>query len=268
MMMNETVTENLEARIKSFLEENRIDEYGQWKEFSIGAVTQRLRWIPPGTFMMGSPELEPGHTPDESPVHPVIITWGFWLADTPCAQALWREVMNNNPSRFKGKTRPVENVSWNDVQCFIERLNTLVPNGGFRLPREAEWEYACRAGTTTPFSFGDNITTEQVNYNGNYPYTGGQKEECRKKTVDVKALPCNDWGLYQMHGNVWEWCQDWYGKYPSATVIDPTGPAEGSGRVLRGGGWFSYGGSVRSAQRGRLVPANRYDYVGFRLARG
>ena len=130
------------------------------------------------------------------------------------------------------------------VKIGVERLNKLAPDGGFRLPTEAEWEYACRAGTTTPFWFGDQINPEQVNYNGNYPYAGGQEGKYRAETVDVKALPCNGWGLYQMHGNVWEWCQDWYGAYPSATVADPVGPAAGADRVFRGGSWF---GSARAA---------------------
>ena len=114
-------------------------------------------------------------------------------------------------------------MSWHEVQSFIKRLNKLAPDGGFRLPTEAEWEYACRAGTTTAFWFGDQITPEQVNYNGNYPYAGERKGKYRNETVDVKALPCNGWGLYQMHGNVLEWCQDWYGAYPSDTVEDPVG---------------------------------------------
>ncbi len=177
-------------------------------------------------------------------------------------------MLGDNPSRFKGENRPVETVSWDDAQRFIERLNELVPGGGFRLPTEAEWEYACRAGTTTAFWFGDQITPEQINYNGNFPYAGGRKGTYREATVDVKALPCNGWGLYQMHGNVWEWCQDWFGDYPSETVVDPTGPAEGGRRVLRGGSWFNRGRYARSANRSLVDPGCRCDFGGFRLARG
>ncbi|MFO1434783.1 MAG: formylglycine-generating enzyme family protein [Candidatus Competibacteraceae bacterium] len=244
-----------------------LDEYGLYTDCRIQGVAQRLRWIVPGEFTMGSPVSEAERLDNETQ-HYVILTEGFWLADTACTQALWYEVMGDNPSRFKGKERPVEQVSWDDVQRFIERLNQLSPDGGFRLPTEAEWEYACRAGTTTPFWFGDQISPAQVNYDGTYPYAGGQKGKYREETVDVKALPCNSWGLYQMHGNVWEWCQDWYGAYPSATVTDPVGPAEGAERVLHGGSWFNDGGSARSAQRYRSDPAYRDGRIGFRLARG
>ena len=119
----------------------------------------------------------------------------------------------------------------------------------FRLPTEAEWEYACRAGTTTPFSFGDNITTDHVNYDGNYPYNNGLKGIYRAGTVDVKTFPCNDWGLYEMHGNVWEWCADKYGEYSKEQLIDPIEQSEASDRVLRGGCWFNYAWDVRSANR-------------------
>ena len=217
--------------------------------------------------MMGSPGNEAERWNDETP-HRVILTRGFWLADTACTQALWQVVMGDNPSRFKGEERPVENVSWDEAQDFLTRLNHVAPEPGFRLPTEAEWEYACRAGTTTAFWFGDQITSEQVNYDGNYPYAGGIKGLYREETVEVKALPCNGWGLYQMHGNVWEWCQDWFGAYPAETVVDPTGPTEGEDRVLRGGSWIFDGQLARSASRLALGPGLRYDGAGFRLARG
>ena len=125
-----------------------------------------------------------------------------------------------------------------------------MPGLDLRLPTEEEWEYACRAGTTKPFSFGENITPEQVNYDGGYPYSGGKKGKNRGETVEVGSFPCNDWGLYEMHGNVWEWCSDWYGEYPLGPVVDPTGPEGGGLRVLRGGSWIDDGGNVRSADRG------------------
>jgi sulfatase modifying factor 1 len=226
------------------------------------------RWINPGRFMMGSPSDEVDREEDEI-LHEVTLTRGFWLADTACTQGLWRAVTGQNPSQSNlGDDYPVESVSWEDVNAFIVHINREVPDLALRLPSEAEWEYACRAGIQAPFSFGETITTDQVNYNGNYPYAGGKKGENREETVEVSALPANSWGLYQMHGNVWEWCYDWYGEYPTGPVIDPKGPEEGGRRVLRGGGWFSFGGDARSAQRFINAPGIRVSLFGFRLARG
>jgi sulfatase modifying factor 1 len=227
---------------------------------------QNFVYIKPGSFMMGSPESEPGRGDDEL-MHEVILTKGFWLADTACTQELWEAVMGNNPSNFKGEHRPVENVSWNDCKSFLEKINIVAQGTPLRLPFESEWEYACRAGTTTPFSFGEMITPEQVNYHGEYPYNKGKKGKYRGETVDTKSLPCNGWGLYEMHGNVWEWCNDWYGEYPSKSVIDPEGPDSGWARVLRGGGWYDDGRGARSADRGGGSP-DGHDYgIGFRFAR-
>lgn len=226
-----------------------------------------MRWIAPGEFVMGSPEDEPERW-DEDIQHRVILSRGFWLADTACTQIMWTAVMGENPSGFRGANRPVEQVSWDDVQGFITRLNERFPGQAFRLPTEAEWEYACRNGTTTPFWFGEQITTDQVNYHGNYPYAGGEPGLYRQATVDVQSLPCNGWGLYEMHGNVWEWCRDFYGRYTTGPAVDPTGPAAGRYRVLRGGGWFSDGRSVRSALRDASVPGDRFRNFGFRFARG
>jgi formylglycine-generating enzyme required for sulfatase activity len=246
-----------------------VDAYGLYGDLTIEGVTQRFRWILPGTFRMGSPESEPERYANELQ-HEVTLTQGFWLADTACTQALWQAVMSGNPSTFKDDPRnPVETVSWEDAQRFIAALNARVPGLQARLPTEAEWEYACRAGTTTPFSFGENITPEQVNYHGGYPYAGGKEGLNRQRTVPVASLPANPWGVYEMHGNVWEWCQDWYGEYPSGPQVDPRGPAEeGAERVLRGGSWISFGRYCRSAYRFWFVPAGRYSYLGFRLARG
>ena len=243
------------------------DQHGLWMSFRYRGARQQLRWIAPGEFTMGSPESEPQRGSGETQ-HQVILTRGFWLADTACTQAMWQAVMGENPSDFHGAQRPVERVSWEDAQAFIERLNDIVPGGGFRLPTEAEWEYACRAGTTTPFWFGDQITPDQVNYDGNHPYAGGTQGQYREQTVDVQSLPCNGRGLYEMHGNVWEWCADWSGVYPSGAVIGPLGPATGEYRVLRGGGWFSGGRSARSAQRNADPPGDRLHDIGFRVARG
>ena len=243
------------------------DHYGLWMAFRYRGVRQKLRWIVPGEFMMGSPKGEAERIDDEIQ-HRVVLTQGFWLADTACTQGLWQAVMGENPSSFESEDRPVEGVSWDDAQRFIERLNGIVPGQQFRLPTEAEWEYACRAGTKGPFWFGDQITTDEVNYDGNYPYAKGPKGQYRKKTVPVKELPCNGWGLYQMQGNVWEWCRDWYGDYDLNAVEDPAGPAEGSERVLRGGSWVGSGRFVRSAIRYAPVPGSRFARYGFRLARG
>jgi sulfatase modifying factor 1 len=244
------------------------DEYGRWAEIDLAGVRQRFRWIAPGSFVMGSPASEAERYHDEVQ-HPVTLTRGFWLADTACTQAFWQAVMGTNPGHFADDPRnPVETVSWNDVQSFIGQLNRRMPGLDARLPSEAEWEYACRAGTTTPFSFGDNITPEQVNYDGSSPYAGGKKGLNRGRTVPVGSLPPNPWGLHEMHGNVWEWCADWYGPYPAGERVDPHGPQTGGYRVLRGGSWHYYGWSVRSASRYRYEPGYRYVFIGFRLALG
>ena len=244
------------------------DTRGLFADLTVKHITQRFRWIFPGNFLMGSPESEAERYSDETQ-HPVTLTRGFWLADTACTQALWQAVMNGNPSHFTGDPDlPVESISWLDVQQFIERLNALFPDLQAKLPSEAQWEYACRAGTQTPFSFGDNITPELVNYDGNYPYAGGEEGLYRKKTVPVKSLPPNPWGLYEMHGNVWEWCIDWYGDYPREAVIEPPGPGQGDGRVVRGGSWNFNAWYARSADRIRTVPDFRNYGLGFRLAPG
>ncbi|WP_064031093.1 MULTISPECIES: formylglycine-generating enzyme family protein [Methylomonas] len=247
------------------------DQYGLYADLTVNHVTQRFRWIEPGSFMMGSPPDEAERT-DYETQHPVTLTQGFWLADTAVTQALWLAVMHSeNPSYFKDNpNNPVEQVSWEDAQTFIARLNESVPGLQAQLPSEAQWEYACRAGTATPFSFGANITPEQVNYDGDYPYAGGEKGLNRGKTVAVKSLPANAWGLYEMHGNVWEWCADaWQDNLGESAVVDPyTSGEPDARRVLRGGSWYYYGRSVRSALRAHRAPGNRDHYFGFRLALG
>ncbi len=247
------------------------DEYGLWMGFTYKGVRQDFRWIEPGKFLMGSPEDEPER--DSSDVwaetqHEVALTQGFWLADTTVTQALWEAVMGDNPSHFKGENRPVDQVSWEDAQRFIAKMNGMKAELKLCLPTEAEWEYCCRAGTTTPFYFGEQISSELVNFDGNNPYNKGRKSEYREKTVEVKSLPPNDWGLYEMHGNLWEWCQDWLGDYPAEPLVDPQGAEAGSRRVLRGGSWISFGRFCRSAFRFGDGPSVGYDSYGFRLARG
>jgi len=244
------------------------DSLGLYTDLIIKGVTQRCRWIPPGVFFMGSPLSEKNRQESECQ-HQVTLTQGFWLADTACTQALWKAVMKDNPAFFtENKHNPVEQVSWDDVQGFLKQLNQLIPGLGAQLPTEAQWEYACRAGTTTPFSFGENISPEQINYDGNVPYADGEKFWCREKTLVVKSLPVNSWGLYEMHGNVWEWCADWFDDFSVMPVIDPMGSDTGSSRVLRGGSWGNHGWRVRSANRGWYAPVNRDNYIGFRFVSG
>ena len=230
------------------------DPFGLWCGFEIGDVEQRLRWIPPGKFMMGSPEDEPERGDDET-LHQVTLTEGYWLADTPCTQALWEAVMGNNPGEFKGPDRPVEIVRWSEVKEFIEQLNEKVPGLQSQLPTEAQWEYAARAGSQSAFWWGSTLSPEQANYDGNYPYADGEKGQYRKETVAVKEFEANPWGLYQVHGNVWEWCEDWYGAYESDAAVNPRVAESGEGRVIRGGGWNGGGRGLRAAYRGRSGPA-------------
>jgi len=239
------------------------DLYGLWQAFVIGGVRQVMRWIPPGRFEMGSLK-EALESFENEKQHPVTLTRGLWLAETACTQALWRAVRGDNPSSFDGDPeRPVEQVSWDDCQAFIAQANEHFPAGfRLRLPTEAEWEYACRAGTRAPFSFGAGLTTELANYHGR------KKGEYRQSTLPVHRFQPNPWGLYQMHGNVWEWCRDWYGSYPDGPIMDPKGPEQGLGRVRRGGAWNSLGRGLRSAFRYGSPPDFRSHSIGLRLAGG
>ncbi len=235
------------------------DEFGIYAEIVVAEVAQRCRWMRPGKFLMGLPEGEEGWPESERPQHEVTLT-GFWLADTACTQALWRAVMGENPSQFQDDLmNPVETVSWDDCAGFFAKLNALVPGLDAGFPSEAQWEYACRAGTVTAYSFGESITHEQVHFD-----QGWQKG----KTVPVASLPANPWGLYEMHGNVWEWCSDWYGPYTAEPQTDPEGPAGGTGRVLRGGSWFHGARDLRSALRRGNDPGRRGDDIGLRVAPG
>lgn len=241
------------------------DECGVWTEFEVNGIVQRMRWIQPGNFLIGSPEDEPERSSDELQ-HEVVLTQGFWLADTACTQALWQAVIGENPSCFRGAKRPVENISFKDCERFLVQINQL-RSLELQLPTEAQWEYACRAGMETPFLFGETITVEQVNYDDDYPYQGCEKGKYRKETVDVKTLPANQWGLYEMHGNIWEWCSDWYGPYNKGRIVNPVGPETGEARVLRGGSWVDLARYCRSAFRYALRPGKRYESCGFRISR-
>ena len=247
------------------------DRYGLWQAFTYQGIRHAFRWIPPGNFMMGTPKDEQGRYPDEE-LHEVTLSRGFWLAETTVTQTLWLAVMSANPSHFKGGNLPVEEVSWDDAQVFIERLNRLHPGLNIRLPWEAQWEYACRAGSQTPFNFDGAITLDKVNYRGTWDFKANEwAEGAKKETVEVKSYPCNDWSLYEMHGNVWEWCQDsWQSNLGNKAVCDPwRQPLDaGAARVVRGGSWRGNGGNVRSAFRYRYTPDVRNFNLGFRLALG
>jgi len=244
------------------------DNFGPWAEFQVKGVVQRLRWVVPGKFWMGSPDTEKMRGADEQSHH-VTHTRGFWLADAACTQALWEAVLGDNPSKFTGDPqRPVEQVSSDLIeQRFLPELNRLLPGLDAALPTEAQWEYACRAGTQTPFSFGAQITPAQANYNGKHPYAGAAKGEFRETTLPVKSLPPNAWGLYEMHGNVWECCADGYGPYGADDAIDPTGHADAASRVLRGGSWDDGARYLRAADRYHLHPDFANEDIGFRLCR-
>ena len=222
-------------------------------------------YIKPGSFLMGSPSGEAGRNDDEQQ-HRVTLTQGFYLQTTEVTQGQWQRVMGENPSKFNkcGSDCPVEQVSWNDVQMFIQKLNRMEGKVAYRLPTEAEWEYAARAGTGTAFSWGNEVSCAKANYGKGYVL------ECKGKNPDrttkVASFPPNLWGLYDMHGNVWEWCQDRYGGYPSGPVTNPGGASSGAFRVLRGGGWRYFAWICRSANRHGSTPGSRFDSVGFRLA--
>jgi len=268
-----------------------------------------LLWIPPGRFWMGSPATEPERLDSEDPQHLVQLQ-GFFMSQTPITQAQWREVadwqerpgerwgrqLKTNPSRFQSNAeqgeglerlfeteantnnRPVEQVSWLDAMEFCSRLSQRTGRS-YTLPSEAQWEYACRAGTTTPFHFGDRISSKLANYNDEYDdeyvYGPGPKGIDRGQTTPVGMFPANAWGLYDMHGNVWEWCLDeWHANYNGA-------PTDGSAwvehvegeknkelekiRLLRGGSWFFIPGLCRSACRGGIHPDDRSGFIGFRV---
>ncbi|TAF52884.1 MAG: hypothetical protein EAZ61_07425 [Oscillatoriales cyanobacterium] len=231
--------------------------------------------IPGGRFWMGSPDGEAGRDDDESPQHEVSVP-DFFLGKFTVTQAQWRAVaqlpqinqnLNANPSKFKGDNRPVERVSWDEAQEFCARLSQATGKA-YRLPSEAQWEYACRAGSTTPFAFGATLNTDIANYNGNYTYGNGKKGVYRKQTVDVGSFPPNAWGLYDMHGNVWEWCEDsWHDNYNGAPT-DGTAWIDNStqNKLVRGGSWGGNPRNCRSALRYYNTRENRFNYIGFRLA--
>jgi formylglycine-generating enzyme required for sulfatase activity len=232
-------------------------------------VAMRLRWVPPGRFQMGSPASEMGRTDYEGPQHWVELSSGLWLAETPCTQAEWEAVMGNNPSRFTGDgQRPVEQVSWEDCQEYCGKLNALCPDLGARLPTEAEWEYACRAGTATAYNDG-SACTEPEGDDPALEKLGWFNRNSGSSTHPVREKLANAWGIYDLHGNVYEWCSDyWSDNYRAETQQDPLGPTEGRDRVYRGGGWYLQALYCRSASRSGREPGFRWYWLCFRLAAG
>ena len=244
------------------------DRFGLYADLNVNGVTFRLRWIPPGRFRMGSPKDELGRQDNEGPPHEVTISKGYWLADTPCTQAQWEAVLGENPSHFKGATRPVESIAWHQCVEFCERLRARAPTLSFRLPTEAEWEYACRAGTETAFNDGSDCT-EPAGKDPALDRLGWFDENSKHETHPVRERDPNAWGLYDMHGNVWEWCLDGRRKYNETPETDALGPTDKSARrALRGGSIWILARTCRAACRSVDVPGYRGTGVGFRLASG
>jgi formylglycine-generating enzyme required for sulfatase activity len=234
------------------------------EETYVNSIDMEFVLVRAGSFTMGGDPNNEEALGNEVPQHPVTISQPFFLGRYEVTQKQWQAVMGGNPSHSKGEDKPVEMVSWNDVQTFIERLNrkegTQEYRLEYRLPTEAEWEYAARAGTTGVYSFGDDEGDlgEYAWYVGN---SGGESHPVGQKRP-------NPWGFYDMYGNVWEWVQDWYGEdyYAKSPTIDPRGPSAGPSRALRGGGWSNGAKYLRSSYRGRYSPGSRGIYRGFRLA--
>jgi uncharacterized protein (TIGR02996 family) len=253
----------------------------------VNSVGMRLALIPPGRFRMGSPAREAQRGEYEGPLHEVEITRPFYLGVFAVTQAQWQAVMGSTPSYFSatggGKEQvkgldtsdfPVEQVSWEEAQTFLQRLSALPQEKEkgwqYRLPSEAEWEYSCRGGaiSSTPFHFGLSLNATQANFDGNYPYGGAEKGPNLARTCKVGSYPPNALGLYDMHGNVWEWCSDWFdaGYYANSPPADPPGLSQGAYRVIRGGGWNYVGRYCRSGVRRRYEPGYRDCNLGFRAA--
>ncbi len=245
---------------------NRRKESAKYFTEDLGnGVTLDMVEIPGGTFIMGSPKSEKDRSSSEGPQRQVTVP-SFYMGKYELTQAQYQAIMGTNPSNFKGDNRPVERVSWNNAVEFCKKLSQKTGKN-YRLPSEAEWEYACRAGTTTPFYFGESITPDLVNYNGNYTYASAPKGKYRQQTTDVGTFPPNSFGLYDMHGNVWEWCQD---DYKNDYINAPTdGSALTSpslrAKLLRGGSWYSNPGNCRSAFRDYYLLDDDFSDIGFRV---
>lgn len=250
---------------------------------TINGVEYAFRYCPAGTFKMGSPESEKGRDVDET-LREVTITRGYWILETPVTQKMYEAATGENPSAFSAtggcadkvagldtSDFPVESVSWFDANAFCEKLNELnvVPaefaEFAFRLPTEAEWENACRAGTETPYPWGATLNGVEANCNGSLPYGDVEPGPYLARPSAVRSYKPNALGIYDACGNVWEWCDDRYGAYDAASLEDPTGPTTGDERVMRGPGWCSPAENCRAAKRCNENPENRYFFSGFRV---
>lgn len=249
------------------LQRDTIDTLRLPLEVKTKILGMRFRLIPAGTFMMGSLNSEKQRSENE-PQHLVMICTSFYMAKYQVTQKEWESVIQSNPSGFTKShdDAPVDSVSWNNCREFLDRLceKEEVKKCAYELPTEAEWEYACRAGTQTPFCYGNNLDSRMANFNGYFPYGDGIRDEYREVTTPVGMFMSNAWGLYDMHGNVWEWCQDWYGDYGGDTK-DPKGPALGSSRVVRGGSCMVHAEECRSASRSHDAPDQCWYGSGLRL---
>jgi formylglycine-generating enzyme required for sulfatase activity len=255
---------------------NRVCKQAKFFTEDLGnKITLDMVEIPAGSFMMGSPESEKGRSKDESPQHQVNVP-AFAMGKFAVTQEQYQQVMGKNPANFKGNgstsltnQRPVEQVSWNDAVEFCNKLNQISQKTGrkYRLPSEAEWEYACRAGTTTPFHFGETMTTDLANYNATVTYASEPKGKYRQETTAVGSFPPNTFGLYDMHGNVWEWCQDdWTDNYINTNTKNSVKTSQSDNpKVLRGGSWFNVPQVCRSALRLSINRDSRFDLIGFRV---
>jgi formylglycine-generating enzyme required for sulfatase activity len=239
----------------------RLRDAGEKVKFELPAdAVMTFAWCPAGSFRMGGTV----HN-DEQPIHSVTLTTGFYMGIYPVTQAQWMAVMGTDPSQFKRANRPVESVTWHESTEFCATLSGLLDGRVIvRLPSEAEWEYACRAGTTTEFHFGNVINTDLANYDGNYSFNDSPKGKSRKETTDVGSFPANSWGLYDVHGNVWEWCRDAKRKYTEADHTDADEQSSEYAYVLRGGSWRYSPGHCRAAYRSRNVPTYCGCNCGFR----
>ena len=266
---------------------NPVKEHGvKSTTFQRFLRTFKMVRVPAGSFFMGSPPSKQTAGGDERPLHKVTISKDFYMGKYEVSQALYESIMHQNPSHFRGKNLPVENLSWYDVQKFLIQLNIkvgctkpdvisliyksgleAVPLGCFRLPTEAEWEYSARAGSQSEYHFGQTLNSDQANFDGTYPYKNSKKGIFRNTSTKIGTFQANAFGLYDMHGNVSEWCLDGYnnGFYYLSPAVDPVNVSKATGRVIRGGCWSAIGKGIRSAYRSTYKPNLKLDVIGFRL---
>ena len=252
----EFILADVEVQVAKLAKSFRGEGWQAGQEMTVdlgGGFGMQLVWVPPGSFLMGSPPSEKGRNSNETR-HRVTITKGFWMGKHEVTQEQYRQVTGKMPSYFKGDKNPVEDLSWHAAKAFCDAL-AKDTGRTVRLPTEAEWEYACRAGTTTAFFTGDGES--------DLSEAGWYERNSKRRTHPVGQKATNGWGLHDMHGNVFEWCEDWFGAYPSRSVTDPCGPAVGEKRVIRGGSW-KHVAHCRSAHRYPFVPSGEYKTIGFR----